>query len=58
MTAKEFIASQDRIGCTGTRLAEWLGIQPLTVTRYRMGTTKVPGPVAVSMKALETGWRP
>jgi hypothetical protein len=58
MTSNEFIQTQERIGCTGAQLARWLGVKPLTVTRYRTGAQPIPGPVALSMQALATGWRP
>lgn len=58
MNATEFIMVQDAIGCTGAQLARWLDVKPLTITRYRTGANDIPGPVAVAMKALATGWRP
>ena len=58
MTPNEFIALQDRMGCTGAQLARWLDLKPLSITRYRTGATEIPGPVALAMKALATGWRP
>jgi len=58
MSSTDFIRAQERIGCAGTQLARWLGVTPLTITRYRTGTTAIPGPVALAMKALESGWRP
>lgn len=58
MTQHEFVTAQERIGCTGSQLARWMGVTPLTITRYRTGTIAVPGPVALAMKALASGWRP
>jgi DNA-binding transcriptional regulator YdaS (Cro superfamily) len=58
MTMEEFRSCQQQIGCTGAQLARWLGIKPLTVTRYRTGALQIPGPVALAMKALASGWRP
>lgn len=58
MTPEEFRSLQGEIGCTGARLAEWLGVSPLTVTRWRQGHTSIPGPVEFVMKALATGYRP
>jgi len=58
MTADEFRILQDRIGCTGAQLARWLDVKPVSVTRWRTGATDVPGPVALAMKALASGWRP
>jgi hypothetical protein len=58
MDKTEFTAIQATIGCTGTQLARWLDVKPLTITRYRTGANDIPGPVAVAMKALATGWRP
>lgn len=47
-----------QIGCTGAQLARWLGVTPLTVTRWRTGAIEVPGPAALAIKALASGWRP
>lgn len=58
MDAKEFIALQDKIGCTGAQLARWLDMRPLSITRYRTGANEIPGPVALAMRALADGWRP
>lgn len=58
MTAGEFIQLQERIGCSAAQLARWMGLSPLTVTRYRTGAVPIPGPVALAMKALATGFRP
>lgn len=58
MTTNEFITAQERIGCTGSQLARWLEVSPLTITRYRTGKVAVPGAVALAMKALAAGWRP
>lgn len=58
MTKDEFRSGQERIGCTGAQLARWLGVKPLTVTRYRTGALSIPGPVDLAMKALISGWRP
>jgi hypothetical protein len=58
MSSREFIQAQERIGCTGAQLARWLGVKPLTISRYRTGAQPVPGPVALAMQALVSGWRP
>lgn len=58
MTDSEFIQLQEKIGCTGAQLARWLGVTPLTITRYRTGAQPIPGPVALALKALSEGWRP
>jgi DNA-binding transcriptional regulator YdaS (Cro superfamily) len=58
MTTAEFNACLERIGCTGVRLATWLDVKPLTVTRWRTGAVAVPGPAALAVRALASGWRP
>ena len=58
MSPAEFITMQKHIGCNGAQLAQWLGVTPLTITRYRVGKTAIPGPVELAMKALASGWRP
>ena len=58
MTPNEFMAAQKRIGCSAAQLGRWLNLSPVTITRYRRGTTDIPGPVAVAMEALASGWRP
>jgi len=58
MNKDEFRNAQAKIGCSGVQLARWLDLTPLTVTRYRTGFMPVPGPVAIAVKALASGWRP
>ncbi len=58
MSQTEFIQAQERIGCSGAQLARWMGLSPLTIIRYRTGAQKIPGPVALAMKALGEGLRP
>jgi hypothetical protein len=58
MISSEFIQAQERIGCSGAQLARWMELSPLTIVRYRTGAQKIPGPVALAMQALASGWRP
>lgn len=58
MDHKEFRRTQDVIGVKGYELAELLGTTEKTVSHYRNNRTPIPGPVAVAMQALASGWRP
>lgn len=58
MTSKELDSAIRQIGCTGSQLAKWLGVTPVTVSNWRTARHEVPGPVAVAVESLATGWRP
>jgi len=58
MTPWEFRNTQAQIGCTGTTLAQWLGVSAEHISRLRCGHKPVTAQTAALMKALATGWRP
>ena len=39
-------------------MARWLDVTPVTVTRWKTGYSPIPGPAALAIQALASGWRP
>ncbi len=58
MSRQELEAAIAYIGCSGAQLARWLDVTGMTITNWRSGRYDIPGPAAVAIKALMTGWRP
>lgn len=58
ITSDDFRSVQARVGWTGKKLADELGVAPDTVSRWRYQAQPIRGPVALAMKALASGWRP
>jgi DNA-binding transcriptional regulator YdaS (Cro superfamily) len=49
MTPKELDEALDRLGWTGADAARTLGIHPTTVSAWRTGNARIPGPAAYAI---------
>ncbi len=58
MTSEQFRDDQRHIGCSGLQLAEWLGVTPEHISRWRNGKSPIPVYAERMIAALKTGWRP
>lgn len=54
MTPDDLKRWQERNRYTGKRLAEELGVHPLTVTYWRSGRVAIPRTVELALRYLET----
>lgn len=58
MDSKELQITMAKMGVPSVQIARWLKVAPVTVMRWRQGKIEIPGPAALAIKALATGWRP
>jgi DNA-binding transcriptional regulator YdaS (Cro superfamily) len=58
MDKNQFKDVQAHLGCGSKQLAAWIGVSPVTVARWRNGTSPVPASAVALLAALKTGWRP
>ena len=57
MTPAQFKAIREGAGLSASALAKYLRLaEPKTIYRYENGERKIPGPVAVLMEMIETGY--
>lgn len=58
MTPDALKSARARLGLTQAGLGELLRCDGRTVRRWEAGDREIPGPVAVLVEALLSGWRP